>query len=206
MQIITEFSKLPLPFPFGLVENENIEQENPRAYKWTKEEYYQLSELGFLKGKRTELIDGEIIEMPAMKSPHATALSLTDEALRQISFGDFSIRSQLPIDFGADELVPDIAVVAGKTRDYRELHPKTAVLIVEISDTTLRYDRNRKLKLYALHNVPEYWIVNVNNRCLEVYRRPVENGYKEVIVFNENESVSLLIKPDSQIAVSDLLP
>ena len=84
MQRVTEFSKLPLAFPFGLAEDEAAEHDTPRVYKWTKDEYYRLAEVGFLEGKRTELIDGEIIETPTMKSPHATALSLTDEALRRI--------------------------------------------------------------------------------------------------------------------------
>lgn len=205
MQTIIELPKPPLPFPLDS-EIDADSPDAPRVHKWTKEEYYRLAELGFFEGKRTELIEGEIIEMPTMKSPHATAVSLTDEVLRELFAHDFAVRSQLPLDFGEDEVVPDIAIVKGKTRDYKEAHPKTAILVVEVADTTLWHDRNRKLKLYALHAVPEYWIVNIAARCLEVYRRPVENGYKDFSVFEADELVSPLPKPDAQIRVADLLP
>ncbi len=214
MQTITELSKPPLPFPLKSAPGQFAAPESapentddaPRVHKWTKDEYYRLAELDFFANKRTELIDGEIFEMPTMKSPHATVVSLADESLRQLFVTDFAVRSQLPLDFGADELVPDIAIVMGKTRDYAEAHPTTAVLVVEVADTTLWHDRNRKLKLYALRSVPEYWIVNINQRCLEVYRRPIGDAYTEIFIFNELDLVSPIDKPDAQIAVRDLLP
>jgi Uma2 family endonuclease len=203
-QLTTEGSKQLLPFPVSIDIEDDSNKPHPR--KWTKEEYYRLAELGFFEGKRTELIEGEIIEMPTMKSPHAVAVGLTDDILRQIFAGNFAVRSQMPIDFGDNELVPDAAVVTGKTRDYKDAHPKTAVLVVEVADTTLWHDRNRKLKLYALNKIPEYWILNIPERSLEVYRRPMENEFKDVSIHSESESVSPIAMPDALIKVADLLP
>lgn len=215
MQTITELPKPPLPFPLESAPEQIIAQENttentddePRVHKWTKEEYYRMSEIGFFDGKRVELIEGEIIEMAAMNAPHATALRLTFAALRQIFAEGFVVDSQLPFDLGEhSEPEPDAAVIRGGLRDFIHAHPQDAMLIVEISDTTLRYDRTRKQRIYARHQIQEYWIVNINQRCLEVYRRPVGDGYTEIFVFNEQDRVSPIGMPNVQIAIRDLLP
>jgi Uma2 family endonuclease len=166
------------------------------------------------EGKRTEFLEGEIIEMPAMKSPHATALELTYDVLRDVFSKDFAVRNQSPVDLGEDfEAVPDVAVIKGKARDFKDAHPKTADLIVEISDTTLSYDRNRKASLYAKFGISDYWILNLKNRTLEVYRRPNEDentfygfGYAEKLTFDETQEVSPLVQSEAKIKVADLLP
>ena len=188
--------------------------EEPKSIRWTKKQYHYLAQLGLFEGKRTEFLEGEIIEMPTMNSPHATGLTLTDEALRKIFSKNFVSRNQMPLDFGKDfETVPDIAIVRGKARDFLNSHPQTADLVVEVSDTTLRYDRNRKASLYAKFAIQDYWILNLKNRTLEVYRRPIEDesafygfGYAERLTFSENEQASPLAKPDAKIKVADLLP
>ena len=201
------------PLIFETEIKENFPEE-PKFIKWTKKQYHYLAELGLFEGKRTEFLEGEIIEMPTMNSPHATGLTLTDEAVRKIFSKDFVFRNQMPLDFGKDfETVPDIAVVKGSVRDFFDSHPRTADLVVEISDTTLRYDRSRKASLYAKFAIQDYWILNLKNRTLEIYRRPTEDentfygfGYAERVTFDETSEVSPLAKPDVKIKVADLLP
>jgi Uma2 family endonuclease len=213
MQQITNETINRNPIVFETETKENL-AENPKIIKWTKKEYHYLAELGLFEGRRTEFLEGEIIEMPTMNTPHATALTLTDEVLREVFSKDFIFRNQMPLDFGKDfEPVPDIAIVKGKARDFLGSHPQTADLIIEVSDTTLRYDRNRKASLYAVCGIQDYWILNLKKRTLEVYRQPIEDdntfygvGYAEKLTFGEKDSVSPLAKPDAKIKVADILP
>lgn len=184
----------------------------PKPYRWTVSEYYQMGDLGFFDGKRVELIRGEIIQMAPMKTPHATSVRLILDALRKIFGKGYQVDSQLPLSLGkSDEPEPDVAVVEGSVRDFSNLHPRSAKLIVEVSDSTLRFDRATKAELYAENNIDEYWIVNIKERCIEVYRRPVTDknfgfAFTEIIVVREGESVSPLAKPKAKIKVADILP
>lgn len=184
----------------------------PKTIRWTRNEYYRMAELGFFEGKRVELIKGEIIEMSPMKSAHATAISLAVEVLGKIFNKGFVNRTQLPMSLGkTDEPEPDVAVVEGKVRDFSESHPKVASLIIEVSETTLKYDRTEKASLYAENKIEDYWILNLKDRCLEVYRRPVKDKklgfiYTEILVVTENETVSPLAKPTAKIKIADILP
>ncbi len=188
--------------------------EEPNRFRWTKKEYHYLAELGMFEGKRTEFLEREIIEMPTMKSPRATALELTYDVVRDTFTRDFAVRSQSPIDLSEDfEVVPDIFVVRGQARDFKDANPTTADLVIEISDTTLSYDRNRKAILYAKFGIKDYWILNLKKRTLEVYRSPAEDensfygfGYAERTTFGETREVSPLAKPEAKIRVADLLP
>lgn len=184
----------------------------PKTVRWTRNQYYRMAELGFFEGKRVELIKGEIIEMSPMKAAHATAIVLATEALNKIFDQGFVVRTQLPTSFGkVDEPEPNIAVVKGDARDFSESHPKTVELIVEVADSSLNFDREKKASLYAENKIGEYWILNLKDRCLEVYRRPVKDKnigfiYTEIYVVGENETVSPLAKPKGKIKVSDILP
>jgi Uma2 family endonuclease len=191
-----------------------INGEEPMPFRWTKEEYHKMAELGMFEGRRAEFLEGEIIETPAMISPHAASLTLADNELRKVFTKDFVTRNQMPLNFGEDfETVPDLAVVKGTARDYFQEHPKTAELVIEISDTTLSYDRNRKASLYAKFGIQDYWVLNLKNRTLEIYRRPAEDentfygfGYGEKITFDETQEISPLAAPEAKIKVADLLP
>lgn len=184
----------------------------PKTMRWTRNQYYRMAELGFFKGKRVELIKGEIIEMSPMKSAHATAISLAVEVLGEVFSKDFHVRTQLPVSFGKmDEPEPDIAVVKGEIRDFSRMHPKTAALIIEVSDTTLHFDRTRKASLYAENKIPDYWVLNLKSRCLEVYRQPKKDKklgfvYTEIKILTENDSASPLAAPESKVSIADLLP
>lgn len=184
----------------------------PKTIRWTRGQYYQMAELGFFQGKRVELIKGEIIEMAPMKSAHATAIRLIFGILRDVFAKDFIVDCQLPMSFSkGDEPEPDVAVFKGKTRDFTESHPNTAELIVEVSDTTLNFDRTKKASLYAENEIADYWILNLKNRTLEVYRRPIRDKklgfiYTEIQILTEKDSISPVAAPDAKIKVADLLP
>src|SRR6516164_2581693 len=120
----------------------------PRTFRWTRDEFYRLADLGCFDQRRVELIEGEIIEMPVPKPPHVTSVSLTEDVLRIVFGVGFGIRTQSLLNLGAmSDAEPDISVVPGTPRDYTE-HPTGALLVVEVSETTLAYDRGRKGSLY----------------------------------------------------------
>lgn len=213
MQQTTTETTTRNPVIFETIVEEKITDE-PQRIKWTQEDYYRMAELGFFQGKKVELIEGEIIEMAPMKSLHMTAMMLASELLREMFAEDYSVRVQGPLSFNeTTEPEPDVAVVKGKIRDFTDAHPKTAELIIEVSDATLRYDRTNKASLYAKNKIKDYWIINVKDKRLEVYRRPIKDktafygfSYAEILIFTENDEVSPLAAPDAKIKVADLLP
>jgi len=180
---------------------------------WTRDEYYRASDLGLFGEQRVELLDGEVWLMPPQKTPHYSAIEATAEAL-EIAFGNgFTMRRQGPLTLtNGSEPEPDLIVVPGSWRDYVGHHPipQEVCLLVEMSDATLLTDRTRKSVSYAAAGILEYWIVNLVNRQLEVFRDPAtaESGsfYKTTLILLEDDSVSPLHAPNSTITVSDLLP
>ncbi len=185
----------------------------PRTVRWTKDEYHRLAEAGWFNDRRVELPDGEIFEMPVPKIPHVIALDVTTTALRAAFGSGYWVSLQAPLDLAlTSEPIPDLFIVPGKARDY-SAHPTTALLIVEVSDTTLSHDRNRKGSLYAAARIQDYWIVKLVDRQLEVYRNPVPDtaqpfgmSYSQRTVLAPGDTVSPLALPQAQIAVADLLP
>ena len=187
----------------------------PKRRLWTRKEYYRLSALGFFQGQRVELIAGMIVQMPAQKNYHALSISLTHDALR-VAFGPgYWVRVQATLDLSPHSVPdPDLAVVKGAVRDHKgPKNPKTALLLVEVSDTTLRYDRRRKGSLYARAGIADYWIVNLVDQQIEVYRNPVPDssqplrfGYADVVILTATDYVTPLAAPQARILVADLLP
>jgi Uma2 family endonuclease len=185
----------------------------PRTFRWTRDEYHRLADLGCFQDRRVELLDGEIMEMPVPKNPHVVALSLTEDAVRAAFGGAYWVRTQVPLNLGtASEPEPDLAVVPGKPRDYTE-HPATALLVVEISDSTLWLDRNRKAGLYAAAGFADYWIVNLVDRRLEVHRDPTADAaetagfrYATRSILDPADSVAPLAAPKARVAAADLFP
>jgi Uma2 family endonuclease len=176
---------------------------------WTRLEYERLVESGgFHPESRVELVGGEVLDMPPQKSRHATAVQLADEALRAAFGRAFCTRAQMPLaidDYSEPE--PDIAVVTGSPRDYRDAHPTTAVLIVEVADSSLAFDRARKLALYARNGIPEYWILNLADSVLEIHRAPTGSDYTDRRVLAAAEQIAPLHAPGNRkVAVSDLMP
>jgi Uma2 family endonuclease len=140
------------------------------------------------------------------------SLTLTEEAARQMFGRGYTYRVQMPLNVSASsEPEPDLVVVRGAPRTVRK-HPTTAVLLVEISETTLLYDR-RKASLYASRGIRDYWIVNLIDHVLEVRRKPVVDdeapwghSYAEITIYRPVEMVSPLGARKSKVRVADLLP
>jgi Uma2 family endonuclease len=176
--------------------------------RWRRDEYERMIENGlFAPGERVELIDGEILKLNPQGSFHATAVRLVEDALRLLFGVGFDVRAQLPVALGThSEPEPDVAVVPGSPRDYREKHPSTAVLIVEVADATLEYDRVRKGSIYARAGITDYWLINLVERSVEVYRDPDQGSYRFSMRFLPGDSISPLAAPNARIAVADLLP
>jgi Uma2 family endonuclease len=188
----------------------------PGRPRWTRESFQKVADSGaFPPETRLELIEGEIVvrEEP-MRPTHASAVRRAEKECQRLFGAGFDVRCQLPLALGGrNEPLPDVAVVAGDAEDFDEEHPTTAVLVIEVSDTTLRYDRLTKASLYARAGIPEYWILNLLDRTLEVHKdprvdrtQPLHYGYTMIEVLQEGESVVVLSSGGASIAVSDLLP
>ncbi len=185
---------------------QDVRAVHPRL--WTREDYDKMIEAGiFAPGERLELIEGEILQMMTQGSLHATSIQLVGDALRRAFGAGLDVRCQLPLALGPySEPEPDIAVVSGSARDYRNEHPSTALLIVEVSDKTLDLDRQRKKSVYARAGIGEFWIVNLIDNRIEVYRDPEREAYRSTRILEIGESISPLSAPQAVIAVADLLP
>ena len=138
-------------------------------HRWSRAEYDRAIEAGvFGPDARLELIEGAILAMGPQGSEHFTGIELVVDALR-VAFGaGYRVRTQGPLAAGEDsEPEPDVAVVAGDARSYRDAHPTSALLVVEVSDHSLHRDRTVKQRLYARCGIPEYWILALPERRLE---------------------------------------
>ena len=189
--------------------------ETVQVRRWTREEYERLVDVGVLRpDERVELIKGEIVEVPPQHGPHATGVRLAQIVLQGIFGAGFDVRAQLPLALGPhSEPEPDVAVVVGAPRDYKQGHPTTAVLVVEIAETRLGFDRDTKGSIYAAAGIPEYWIVNLVDRHLEIYRDPAAipgapygHGYRTRTIALPGETVPTPSPTDARVAVDDLLP
>lgn len=175
----------------------------------TVERYLALLEEGTLAGDRLELLEGVIVSMPPSNPPHAAALGLVCEALRPVAGTGRCLRVQSPLLLGAwSAPEPDVALVAGSHRDYSLRHPATALLVIEVSDWSLHQDRITKAAIYARAGIPEYWIVNLAERGVEVLREPDAAGgrYRAQRFARADESVEPLAAPGTPVVVRDLLP
>jgi len=186
-----------------------------RTKHWTRVEYDHLIEKGvFGPDDRIELLGGALVVREPQGSPHAMGIRMAEEALRRVFAAGWDVRGQLPVALDDDsEPEPDISVVPGSFRDYRHGHPPRAVLIVEVAESSLSLDRAVKGSLYARARVPDYWIVNLVDRALEVRRDPAADAaapygwrYTSVATLRAGDSVTPLSAPDSPIAVADLIP
>lgn len=166
-------------------------------------EYDRLVDLGAFEDERIELLRGALVTMSPQKSPHAHAVEVLTEALVAALHGRARVRCQLPFAATDDsEPEPDFAVVP--IADHRGGHPTTAHLIIEVSDSSLRKDRGIKRDVYAEAAVPEYWIVNVAERVIEVHHTPVDGLYQTHTLVSADGTLQPLAFPDVAIRAADL--
>ena len=141
--------------------------------RWRRVEYERLVDLGAFEQEPLELLGGQLIVAEPKGSEHATAVDMADDALRAALPAGWIVRVQNPLaldDESAPE--PDIAVVRGARIDFRHVHPARPALIIEVAESSLGFDRVAKGSLYARAGIVDYWIVNLVDRVLEVYRDP----------------------------------
>jgi Uma2 family endonuclease len=187
-----------------------VKLTEPQARRWTREEYYRLAEEGWFQGQRVMLLNGDIIQMPPQGYTHRKAILLTVDILRKIFGTTDHVCSQMPLNASLDsDPEPDVAVIKGSVKESTA-HPETALLVVEVADSSLRIDR-RKASLYAAAGVPEYWIVNLGDLRLEVFRNPAKEpgaewgwSYGAPKELTLSESISPLARPDAIVRVAEL--
>ena len=180
--------------------------------KWTVKEYHKLGEMGFFNPEeRVELVSGNIIKMSAKGTAHTSATRRTATLLRDLLENLAAVYTQDPIALDNNsEPEPDIAVVIIDPFDYATHHPipSEVYLIIEVADSSLAlaYDREIKANIYARSGIVDYWVLNVNDRQLHVFREPAEDGYQSEVILEETASISPLQFPDINIAIQEMLP
>ena len=176
--------------------------------RFTREEYNRMAEVGILKpADRVELIRGEIIEMSPPGRRHIAFVNNLNRLLVR-RLGDRAIVSvQNPVAFTEDtEPQPDLAVCRERTVPYKDREPyaEDVVLLIEVADTSLRYDRSTKLRLYAAAGVPEYWLVDCTAESVEVFRSPGAEGYRDVSRAAGEGTVTVAAFPDVTLRIAEV--
>ena len=176
--------------------------------RFTRAEYYRMAEVGILSRRdRVELIKGEIIEMSPIGRRHrAFVYNLTRLLARRLP--DHAIVSvQSPLALADDtEPEPDLAVLRRRDVPYkeREAWAEDALLVIEVADTSLAYDRSSKLRLYAEAGISEYWVVDCTAETIEVHRGPGPEGYREVRLVAGAATLALQAFPDVELGTTDI--
>lgn len=184
--------------------------------RFTRDQYRSLAVHGFFDARRVMLIHGEVLEMAAMKEPHAAGSSLVVYALQSAFGPGFWVREQKPLDVNtSNDPEPDVAVVPGTPRAYSHSptapHASVAAVVVEVADSTLTQDTSTKPELYATAGVLDYWVLDVVNNVLMVFRDPYSlpgggKTFRTCITLTAADTVTLLAVPNVTILVADLLP
>jgi Uma2 family endonuclease len=188
---------------------ETREDSAPARARFTRLEYGRMADAGVFEGRRVELLDGEVMVMTPQGSAHASALARIMRVLATALGDRAALRPQLPL--GLDdhsEPEPDVVVCRPDLRDYADRHPEAADvwLVVEVSDASLAYDRGPKTTAYAKAGIPTFWIVNIQERCLEVHQdpEPALGRYRSRARLEEKDQVA--IPAGAPVSVSSLLP
>jgi len=180
-------------------------------FQLSVQDYHDMIEAGILTTEdKVELIDGYLVKKMPQNSPHSSTIDrLTEDLIRMFPAG-WRARTQLPITFTNSEPEPDLAIVRGDRRTYDFQHPMPANfgIVIEVSDSSLAFDRGIKLELYAEANIPEYWIVNLVENQVEVYTQPQGAAYTTRTIYTTGQSVPLVLGgiAAGTIPVDDLLP
>ncbi|MBW3624651.1 MAG: Uma2 family endonuclease [Armatimonadetes bacterium] len=170
----------------------------------------------FKSSERLELINGEVYEQVSPQSSlHAWSILISAEVLRRTFGPGYMVREEKPILISDEsEPEPDIAVVKGSPGDFQDHpRPESLALVMEVSESSLAVDTRFKSSLYASEGIPDYWVLNLKQRNLEVRREPYPNpeapfgySYKQIHIYTESDRVTPLFAPEGEIQVKDLLP
>jgi Uma2 family endonuclease len=186
----------------------------PQPHKWTVTEFNHMGDMGWFEGRGAFLLDGVILENGPMKLPHTVALGLVEQAVRAAFGPGWWLRGQSPLHVDQhDDPFPDFAVVRGSPRDHLGRQPTTADLVVEIADSSLAVDTTEKAERYATAGVADYWVLDLENRRLLVFRDPAPlpkglgaTAYRTQLVLGPADRASPLAAPAASVLVGDLLP
>lgn len=182
----------------------------PTPRKFTVAEYYQMAEVGILRpDERVELIEGEIVVMPPIGPEHADNVDEYIDVFAQYRRGRFRIRIQNPVrlnDYSEPE--PNVALLRRRPEGYRSAHPTPAdvLLVIEVAHSSLEYDRGVKAHIYGRSGVPETWVRNLPEDCIERFTEPGPEGYARHTVHRRGETLIPVSLPDLELEVADLLP
>jgi len=178
--------------------------------RYTADEYFRLAETSVLGPEdRVELLEGVIVTMAPQNPMHASRTKRAYDVLHDAVGARAVVRAQLPlVTSGYSVPEPDVAVVPGREADYYKRHPETALLVVEVADTSLVQDRLTKAGLFAAAAIPEYWIVNLRDVCVEVFRapEPATGRYAHSRSARRGELLDIVALPGVTIPVDALLP
>ena len=175
----------------------------PVRRRFTIEEYERMAATGIIaQDDRVELIDGEIVEMGPIGDPHmAVVVNLTHLLVNAVG-NQALVRVQGPVRVPPRSMPqPDLVVVRPRSYMRAGATPADALLVIEVSDTTLRYDRTVKLRLYARAGIPEYWIVDVNTETVEIFRSPSRERYTDRQVLARGAHIAPLAVPDRAFSI-----
>lgn len=188
-----------------------IEQElEPQIRLWSIADYHQMIEAGILdEDDHVELLEGKIVCMSPQRPFHAASVQRSSRLLFQLLSDRAEIRTQLPVILGNDsEPEPDLAVVRFDANEYSFRHPEASdiYLLIEVADSTIAKDRKQKARIYAKNRVLEYWILDLQKRQVYVFRQPEENTYREELILNSINSITIQAFPDVAIALDAMFP
>jgi len=181
--------------------------------RWTVDEFHELASLPSIEGRKLILVDGEILDTPLANHPHDMGVGKTERQLRQIlPEAQYWVRNQMALPLGLHtDPGPDIAVIEGEMTTHAQ-QPTTAILVVEVADSTLDYDIGDKADLYAAASIADYWVLDVNGRRLLVFRNPTCDAasttgfrYSTTQALSAKDTVSPLAAPQSTIRIADLV-
>jgi len=187
----------------------NVEsQPQPRRLRFTVDEYYKMIELGMLEDyEKAEIIEGELIQKMAIGDRHAAIVNLLNKFFIKNVSDDILVSVQNPVrlsDYNEPE--PDLALADLRKFDgKRHPRPDEVILLVEVSDSTVKYDRDKKLPLYAEAEIPEVWIINLPNELVEVHTKPSVGLYQFVKIFKRGETVKSEALPELNLPVDKIL-
>ena len=177
-------------------------------HQFTVKQFHQMAESGILsENERLELIRGEMIDMSPIGTRHSGCVLFLSNLLALLLGGLSLINVQNPVELDeTSEPQPDIALLKPRADFYRTAHPQPEdiFLLIEVADTTVKYDREVKIPLYAEANIPEVWLLDVNQEVVEVYRNPLQGVYQDVQKLVKNQILSILAFPDVHINVTEV--
>lgn len=185
------------------------QQELQPRHRWTVAEYHRMAEVGLLhEDSRVELIDGEIVEMAPIGSPHGGNVNRFIRLFSKVVGDKAIVAAQNPVVLsGYAEPQPDISILRWRADDYEQSnpHPEDVLLLIEVADSTLRYDRDVKIPLYAKNGIPEVWLLDIQQKQLEIYREPINGEYRQRDC-RQTGKIAPILCPDAVIDLAELFP